>query len=195
MTKLKPSALNPSIFKSATEAGATLADNFPALQWQITNLADTEALARGLAVGLCAGGVVYLSGDLGAGKTTFTAKLAKALGIDDAVKSPTYTIVESYALAAAESAPATQLHHLDLYRLTDPEELLYLALEDIVGRHDICMVEWPERGADQVLPADIRIDIRHGDDEDARQMQATAISARGRDIVVAWADTVSQQQK
>ena len=88
--------------------------------------------------------IIFLNGDLGAGKTTLTQGLAKALGIEERVKSPTYTLVESYQGEA-------ELRHFDLYRMSDPEELFYLGLEDMLARSSLLLFEWPERGAG-VLP-------------------------------------------
>lgn len=90
--------------------------------------------------------LVHLSGDLGAGKTTLARGFIQACGHPGQVKSPTYTLMESYAL------PDVTIHHLDLYRLGDPEELEYLGLDELEGPGNIALVEWPERG-EGVLPA------------------------------------------
>lgn len=90
--------------------------------------------------------LVHLSGDLGAGKTTLARGFIQACGHPGQVKSPTYTLMESYVL------PDVTIHHLDLYRLGDPEELEYLGLDELEGPGNIALVEWPERG-EGVLPA------------------------------------------
>lgn len=103
----------------------------------------TLALGAGLARVLCAGETVWLHGALGAGKTTLTRGLLRALGVTGAVKSPTYTLVESYALSGA----LTAVHHFDLYRIADAAELDFLGLDEFITAQSLCLIEWAERGA------------------------------------------------
>ena len=95
--------------------------------------------------------VLYLTGDLGAGKTTFARGFLHALGVTGAIHSPTYTLLEAY-----ETASATVVH-LDLYRLRDMAELEPLGLRDLAVPGHVWLVEWPERGAGGLPPADIQI--------------------------------------
>jgi len=107
-----------------------------------------DALARSLPAAL--NSVVYLEGDLGAGKTTLARALLRGLGVRGPIRSPTYTLVERYPLAAGgESA------HLDLYRIADPEELDYLALDELAASARLWLVEWPQRGTGRLPKADL----------------------------------------
>ncbi|MBZ0088010.1 MAG: tRNA (adenosine(37)-N6)-threonylcarbamoyltransferase complex ATPase subunit type 1 TsaE [Thermomonas sp.] len=112
----------------------------------------TEALGVRLARGLPARAVVYLHGDLGAGKSTLARALLRALGVTGAIRSPTYTLVEPYALASGELAL-----HLDLYRIGHPGELEFLGLDPQEAR--LWLVEWPERGQGALPPADLDVEL------------------------------------
>ncbi len=117
--------------------------------------AATIALAERLAPLISRLDIVYLRGDLGAGKTTFTRALLRAMGHEGRVKSPTYTLVEPYEIGGREVC------HFDLYRLADPEELAYLGFEDYLGSGALCLIEWPARGEGMLPPPDLEIAIFH----------------------------------
>lgn len=94
--------------------------------------------------------VIELQGDLGTGKSTFARGVLRALGVTGPIKSPSYTLLETYDL------PGVQALHLDLYRLNDPEELEHLGLADYHRNGTLWLVEWPERGVGRLPPADLR---------------------------------------
>ncbi len=111
----------------------------------------TEALGRALACTRPLPAVVHLQGDLGAGKSTLARALLRALGVQGAIRSPTYTLVERYPV------PGGEAWHLDLYRIGDAGELEFLGLDE--GAAVLWLVEWPERGAAALPQADLRVSL------------------------------------
>lgn len=120
--------------------------------------------------------VIYLAGDLGAGKTTLARGMLRGLGHVGAVRSPTYTLIEPYALDSSTSGQVS-LYHLDLYRLGDPEELDYLGLRDLMGQDALWVVEWPERGGGFLPKPDLLIQISYQDE--GRVLSVTALTTSG----------------
>jgi tRNA threonylcarbamoyladenosine biosynthesis protein TsaE len=145
------------------------------IEFDLPAVGDTEELGRALADSLPARAVLLLDGDLGAGKTTLARALLQRLGVRGAVRSPTYTLVERYPTPVGEAV------HLDLYRIADPEELLYLGLDDLEESARLWLVEWPERGRGALPAADLR--LRLASRGDGRRATLEPLSAVGRDWV------------
>lgn len=103
------------------------------------------------------GALFFLNGQLGAGKTTLVRGLLRALGVEGAVRSPTYTLIEPYEVG--DGPRPKRVFHLDLYRLADPEELDYLGWREALGDGGLLLIEWPERGAGVLPPPDLYIDL------------------------------------
>jgi tRNA threonylcarbamoyladenosine biosynthesis protein TsaE len=148
----------------------------PAAPVALADEAATQRLGTALAQALPEGSPAWLlglSGDLGAGKTTLARALLRALGVAGPVRSPTYTLVEPYALARGECL------HLDLYRLADPAELDFLGLDEQYATSSLWLVEWPERAVERLPPMDLCLQLcRAGA---GRQAVLTSATPRGRD--------------
>jgi tRNA threonylcarbamoyladenosine biosynthesis protein TsaE len=133
---------------------------------------ETGALGAAIAAAMAQrpGGVIYLHGPLGAGKTTVARGLLRALGVRGAIRSPTYTLLEPYDL------PGRSLVHLDLYRLADERELEPLGLRDYPPERCWWLVEWPERAAARLPAPDLRVTLAHAG-EGRRAELAGALAA------------------
>ena len=116
--------------------------------------ADTLAFGAALVPCLKPGLVVYLSGELGAGKTTLARGILRELGYTGNVKSPSFALVELYKVSRL------YLYHFDFYRFDDPRELGEAGFREHFGPDAVCLVEWPENAAGALPPADIRIEMK-----------------------------------
>lgn len=143
----------------------------------LPDAAATEALGARLASVAAPGTVIFLEGDLGAGKTTLVRGFLRALGHEGPVKSPTYTLVEPYTL------PGGTIYHFDLYRLADPEELEYIGIRDFFGAGATCLIEWAERGRGMLPPADLRVHLAHT--SAGRDVRLEAGTAAGASLLAA----------
>ena len=145
----------------------------------LPDVAATEALGQNLAAALSTagvpGGIIFLRGDLGAGKTTLVRQLLRSLGVAGTIRSPTYTLMEPYRAGGRE------LLHMDLYRLNDPGELHNLGLSDFSPAQTLWLVEWPEKGGDALPGADVVIRLEMAGQ--ARKAAVDGLSEAGRRIV------------
>ncbi|MGP4713080.1 MULTISPECIES: tRNA (adenosine(37)-N6)-threonylcarbamoyltransferase complex ATPase subunit type 1 TsaE [unclassified Psychrobacter] len=140
---------------------------------------DTQRLAEQLAT-LPLTGSVWLSGDLGAGKTTLTRYWLQALGHDGAVKSPTYTLVEPYQIEQADGF-IHPVYHADLYRLQDPEELSFIGFDEYLDEPNaLVIIEWASRADSYLPPPVLFIDMTQSDTNQDSRKAALRLSKAGQ---------------
>jgi len=121
----------------------------------IRSSGEMEAMGAALVENLTTPAIIYLHGDLGAGKTTLVRGALRRLGHDGLVKSPTFTLVETYSFDTFEA------YHYDLYRVSDPEELDYIGIREFCSGSNICFIEWPNLGKPLVPKATMEISIEY----------------------------------
>ncbi len=137
--------------------------------------AATENFGAQIALVSPPGVILFLTGELGAGKTTLTRGFLRGLGYLGPVKSPTYTLVEPYELEAG------RVYHLDLYRLSDPEELEFMGIRDYFEDVSTCLIEWPERAKDRLPAPDLRLNIVYSNP--GRRVAITGVTQAGRGVL------------
>jgi tRNA threonylcarbamoyladenosine biosynthesis protein TsaE len=145
------------------------------LAFDLPDSGATEALGVALASsfpGVDVGAIVYLRGELGSGKTTCARALLHALGVTAPVRSPTYTLVDTYSAAALTCV------HVDLYRVQSTNEVEELGLRDMTGPGSLMLIEWPEKGGIAVPHADLLLQLVYKGD--ARSAALGAVTATGR---------------
>lgn len=148
-----------------------------------TELAQ-EQIGSALARACTGAGLIFLKGDLGAGKTTLARGFLRGLGYAGAVKSPTYTLIEPYEIKGKN------YYHLDLYRLADPDELEFLGLRDLLNEHAVLLVEWPEQGGDSLPPPDLLITIVY--QEGGRELSIDAQTSGGEKMLKSLKDELGR---
>ncbi|AVX21402.1 MAG: tRNA (adenosine(37)-N6)-threonylcarbamoyltransferase complex ATPase subunit type 1 TsaE [Bacillota bacterium] len=149
--------------------------------WQIvSNSPETTALlGEWLGQAAEAGLIVFLQGDLGAGKTHFAQGVARGLGITEPVNSPTFTIINEYR-------GRLPFYHMDLYRLTEPEEGLMLGIEEYWYGDGVSLVEWPERLEEYWPTHFLQVEIQYGTEENQRYITVTAFGALPARVLACW---------
>jgi tRNA threonylcarbamoyladenosine biosynthesis protein TsaE len=152
-------------------------DHLKAVHLRVPDLAAAERLGARLAGVLRPGLKIYLSGDLGSGKTTLVRALLHAAGHAGRVKSPTYTLVELYVISKL------YLYHFDFYRFRDPEEWQDAGFREHFDSPAICLVEWPEKAAGLLPPADLDISIQIN--QSGRDITISANSESGENCLIA----------
>ena len=147
------------------------------LELHLDGEAAQEALGARLAAACDGRALIFLQGDLGAGKTTLTRGFLRGLGHQGAVKSPTYTLVEPYRVGGR------RVYHLDLYRVADPGELEYLGLREMLEEDAVLLIEWAERGEGWLPQPDLRVNIRHA--SNGRRLRLSVATPTGERILSA----------
>ena len=147
---------------------------------EAATLAFGAALAHSLRSVPVMGALIYLSGDLGAGKTTLARGLLRGLGYPGRVKSPTYALVELYVVSKLN------LYHFDFYRLGEPEEWQEAGFRDLFNGTNICLVEWPEKVGELLPPPDLTISLSATRNY-GREASIKAMSSCGTQLLTALA--------
>ncbi|MCW8883294.1 MAG: tRNA (adenosine(37)-N6)-threonylcarbamoyltransferase complex ATPase subunit type 1 TsaE [Sedimenticola sp.] len=148
-----------------------------------TELAQ-EQIGSALARACTGAGLIFLKGDLGAGKTTLARGFLRGMGYTGAVKSPTYTLIEPYEINDKN------YYHLDLYRLADPDELEFLGLRDLLNEQAVLLVEWPEQGGDALPLPDLLITIIYK--EGGRELSIDAQTSGGERMLESLKDELGR---
>ena len=144
------------------------------MQLTLKNLDDTKKIARAMAKASTPPLVIFLEGDLGAGKTTLVRAFLRARGFDGLVKSPTYTLIESYDLDDCT------VIHADFYRLSHANEVAELALDESIT-HSITLIEWPQLAQQFGIQADLHLTLNL-ESEEKRNLNLKAQSFKGQEI-------------
>ncbi|OUR89623.1 tRNA (adenosine(37)-N6)-threonylcarbamoyltransferase complex ATPase subunit type 1 TsaE [Gammaproteobacteria bacterium 42_54_T18] len=146
-------------------------------EFSVSVASEDELVAYGEVLGKALNGglVVYLRGDLGAGKTTFSRGVLHAFGHQGPVKSPTYTLVEPYEFSECT------VYHFDLYRIADPEELEFMGIREYFDENSVCLLEWPDKGEGVIPKPDVELTIEKR--RQTRYLRLSGESEKGQAIV------------
>jgi tRNA threonylcarbamoyladenosine biosynthesis protein TsaE len=120
----------------------------------LPNEQTSEQIAKLMANCLVSPLVMTFSGEIGAGKTTLIRAMLRHLGVTSAIKSPTFSLIESYSLSNL------QIHHFDLYRINEEIELDYIGFRDYFSHNAVCCIEWPERAPNSIESIDIAFSLK-----------------------------------
>ena len=145
----------------------------------IANVLEMESFGKKIAALAKPGLVIYLEGELGAGKTTFVRGFLRGFGYLDHVRSPTYNLFEIYEVKGQVVC------HMDLYRLKDPEEVVYFGVMDYFDNKNICLIEWPEKGRGFLPKGDVLFKFDFTENPDERVVDIKVLSSNGNDVVKA----------
>lgn len=137
------------------------------MKWKTKSCKETESAAEQFATHLAAGDVVLLRGEMGVGKTVFTQGLCRALGVDDYVTSPTFTVVNEYA------GKLFPIYHFDLYRIEEEDELLEIGFEEYLQSGGVCVIEWPQNAENSLPQHRYEVEIKKEDDPSDRTIVIT----------------------
>ena len=162
-------------------AGCTKDGGIALVKIELADESATLALGAALAPLIAPGTVIWLEGDLGAGKTALVRACLRGLGYAGPVKSPTYALVEVYVLSSL------YWYHFDFYRFNEPSEFDDAGLGEYFRNDAVCLVEWPDKAAGQVPPADLEIRFQLGQRASERVLELRAPSAAGQACLTALA--------
>jgi tRNA threonylcarbamoyladenosine biosynthesis protein TsaE len=128
------------------------------MEWLVHSLAELDSVAAELLTALGPARKIALYGEMGAGKTTFTAAFCRALGVTDATSSPTFSLINEYRYPLPDGSTGL-LHHLDLYRLRSAQEAFDIGIEDVLYDPWYCLIEWPQVVESLLPPGTVRVEL------------------------------------
>ena len=134
------------------------------IKYETSSTEETFSIGNALAKEAAPGDIFALIGDLGAGKTVFAKGFAKGLGVEEAITSPTFTIVCEY------DEGRLPLYHFDVYRIEDPEELFETGFDEYLYGKGVCLIEWADKVIDELPQKTVIVSISRGSKDDERSI-------------------------